>query len=415
MAGNPVSLEVQFAGLKFKNPFMLSSAPPTTTGEMVARAFDAGWGGAVLKTVSTEKIKVINVSPRLQSISFDSQEGEPKKYYGLENIELITDRPLPVWLEEIKELRRQYPDRVVVASLMAEASIKEDWQELTIRCQEAGASALELNFSCPHGGLPGKQVGCEIGQDPNETKRITRWVKDVATVPVWVKLTPNITDITVSGHAAKEGGADALTAINTVRSLIGINLDTLEPYPSVKGVSAFGGLSGPAVKPLALRLVAELAGSVGLPISGVGGINTWRDAAEFILVGATTLQVCTAVMFNGYEIINELVDGLMGFMEDKGFSSLDEFRGLVLPKLTRVDSLDNTWRVISDIDRTTCVKCNLCYVACRDAGYQAIEIREDRLPYTIEDKCTGCSLCMQVCPVWDCITMKQSQKMPVAH
>jgi len=298
---------------------------------------------------------------------------------------------------------------------MAEGSIKEDWQELTVRCQEAGASALELNFSCPHGGIPGKQVGSEIGQDPQVTKQITGWVKELAKVPVWVKLTPNITDITIPGNAAKAAGADAITAINTIRALIGINLDTLEPYPSVKGCSAFGGYSGPAVKPIALRYVAELARGVGLPVSGVGGINNWRDAAEFILAGATTLQVCTAVMFNGYEIINELLDGLTGFMEDKGFSSIEEFRGLVLPKLSGVTELDTSWRVISEIDRTTCVKCNLCYVACRDAGYQAIEIREDRLPYTLEDKCTGCSLCMQVCPVWDCITMKQTEKMPVAH
>lgn len=405
MAKN-VDLSVEVNGLKFKNPFMLSSAPPTTTGEMIERAFEAGWAGAVVKTLALEKVTVKNVSPRLNSLSFESFGEEPKKLYGLENIELISDRPLSLWLKEISRIRSKYPDHVILASLMADAGNKEDWQELARKCEAAGCCALELNFSCPHGGMPGKQVGSDIGHDPHVTREITSWVKSAIKIPVWVKLTPNITDISVIAKAAKEGGADAISAINTVKSLSGIDLDTIEPLPSVDGKSTYGGYSGPAVKPIALRIVSEIAKAVDLPISGIGGITNWRDAAEFVFVGASTLQVCTAVMFGGYEIIRDLCDGLANYMEEKGFATLKEMRGKALPKIIGIHELNKDFRVVSEIDKTLCIKCDLCYIACRDAGCQAITLDTERLPSSDKEKCTGCSLCMQVCPVWDCIIMK---------
>ncbi len=405
-------LNVDFCGLKFPNPFLLSSAPPTTTGEMMEKAYRAGWGGAVTKTLALEKEEVVNVSPRLHSLAFESGGDEPRKLYGLENIELITDRPLGIWLDEITHLVKAFPEHVTIASIMADASLKEDWQLLASRCEKAGAMALELNFSCPH-GMPDRGMGAAIGQHPELVERITGWVRSAVRIPILVKLTPNITDISLAAQAAKKGGADALSAINTVSTLIGINLDTLEPMPSVRGNSAYGGYSGPAVKPIALRCVSEIAKATGLPISGIGGISSWKDAAEFILVGATTLQVCTAVMVSGIEIITDLKEGLMNYMEDKGFSSISQMSGKVLPKLNLVSNLDKSYKVVSSIDTSVCVKCDLCYKSCRDGGYQAISLDEQRIPHTDEEKCTGCSLCMQVCPVWDCVTMKKVEPAAV--
>jgi dihydropyrimidine dehydrogenase (NAD+) subunit PreA len=401
------TLEVQFAGLKFPNPFMLSSAPPTTSGEMIERAFAAGWGGAVTKTLTVEKNPVDNVSPRLASFAFDSFAEEPRKIYGFGNIELISDRPLSLWLEEITSIRSKYPGHIIIASIMAEGRVKQDWQELALKCQAAGAQALELNFSCPHGGIPGESVGMAIGQDPVISAEITRWVKEVAKVPVIAKLTPNITDISATAKAVAGAGADAVSAINTVSAFFGIDLDTLEPKPSVWGKSAFGGYSGMAVKPIAQRIVIELARSIKLPISGIGGIFNWKDAAEFILCGATTLQVCTSVMEHGYEIVTDMKDGLLNFMEEKGFNTLEDMRGLVVPKVLHLGELDSKRRMVSAIDRSQCIKDDLCYISCRDAGYQAISLDEQRLPSVDEEKCTGCSLCSQICPVWGCISMKE--------
>ncbi|MCL5035955.1 MAG: NAD-dependent dihydropyrimidine dehydrogenase subunit PreA [Chloroflexi bacterium] len=402
-----VNLGVEFCGIKFPNPFMLSSAPPTTTGEMMGRAFEAGWGGAVTKTMALEKVEVINVTPRLTSLAFEGFGDEPRKLYGLENIEMITDRPLGVWLEEIEDLRRKYPGNVVIGSIMAEGSSSEDWKELAMKVEKAGAQMLELNFSCPHGGIPGKCVGKAIGQDPHVAADITRWVKEVVKVPVMVKLTPNITDVTVVAKAVQDAGADAVSAINTVSAFFGVDLETLEPKPSVWGYTTFGGYSGPGVKPIALRIMLELARSMKIPISGIGGIETWQDAAEFILCGATTIQVCTAAMMHGYDIIADMLEGLENFMEEKGFGSIPDMRGKILDKVVEFSRLDADRRVVSTIDRSLCIKDDLCYIACRDAGYQAISLDEARMPAVDEDKCTGCSLCMQVCPVWDCISMKE--------
>src|SRR5512146_2451946 len=304
-------LSVTFAGIKSPNPFWLASGPPTNTGDQVMRAFDAGWGGAVWKTIGDP---IVNVSSRYSSVDLDGV-----RMVGFSNIELITDRPPEANFREIAEVKKRYPKNVVIASLMVESN-REKWHEWVRRAEDAGADGLELNFGCPH-GMSERGMGSAVGQVPEYTRRITEWVKEVARTPVLVKLTPNITDIRSVARAAKRGGADALSAINTINSITGIDLDTLTPRPNVGGLSAHGGYCGPAVKPIALHLVQQIAADpeVALPVSGIGGVGGWRDAAEFILLGCGTVQVCTAVMHYGFRIVEDMIDGLSNWMDEKGF------------------------------------------------------------------------------------------------
>jgi dihydropyrimidine dehydrogenase (NAD+) subunit PreA len=282
-------LSVEFAGLRLMNPFMLASAPPAATGEMIQRAFDAGWSGAVTKTIALEAVH--DVQPRLARLAMGN------KTVGLENIELISQRSLEAWIKDVQDIKRRYPDHILFASLMG-AVVREEWHSLIQQIQEAGVDGLELNFGCPH-GMPEKGMGSAQGQDPAIAGDITRWVKEVASVPVMVKLTPNVTDIVQIGQACEDAGADAISAINTVSVLVGVDLGRLEPLPSVGGTTAFGGYSGPAIKPIGLRCIAQLAKGTSLPLSGIGGVGSWQDAAEYILAGASTVQVCTAVMLGG--------------------------------------------------------------------------------------------------------------------
>lgn len=393
-------LSVSFCGKKFKNPFILTSAPPTTTGEMVARAFEAGWAGAVLKTVSPEP--AVNVKNRFASIDY-----EDKRAMAFENIELTTDRPFRVWLKEVRELKKNYPEHIVIGSVMSTADDKKFWQSAVKKFQEAKADMVELNMSCPH-GMPDMGMGAAVGNNPDMVSQVTSWVKAVAQIPVIVKMTPNITDVRLPARAAAKAGAEALSAINTVLGFGGVNLDTLDPLPNINGKTAFGGISGPAVKPIALRIIAEMAKDkqIGVPLSGIGGISTWRDAAEFILVGATVLQIGTAVMHYGYRIIQDLCEGLSDWMDEHEFKTIESFRGLILDKITTLEHLDREWKVKSHIDLTTCTRCELCYLACQDAGYQAIRLKDDKTPDVDEEKCVGCSLCSNICPVYNCVTMK---------
>jgi len=397
-----VDLSVDFCGMKFENPFMLSSAPPTANCEMIRRAFDAGWGGVVSKTIGLEPTS--NVRPRFAKLRF-----EEKGMIGFENIELITDRPLEDWLPELERTKKDYPDKILIASIMAEMTA-DKWQKLAKKVQETGVDAIELNVSCPH-GMPERGMGAAIGQDPELTGMAVKWVKEVADIPVIAKLTPNVTDIALIVKAAEKNGADALSGINTVYGFMGINLEKMEPKPSVGGMSAFGGCCGPVVKPIALRCVAQMAKSTKLPISGIGGISTWRDAVEFMMVGASTVQLCTAVMFRGYRIVGGLKSGLANYLAEKGFGSVKEIVGYILPKLTAVEKLDFTHRVVYEVDKDKCIKCGLCYVACRDGGYEAITLDDEGLATIDEEKCDGCSLCYHVCPVWDCIKMKNMEKL----
>ncbi|MFQ6015326.1 MAG: NAD-dependent dihydropyrimidine dehydrogenase subunit PreA [Anaerolineae bacterium] len=389
-------LSVEFAGLKLSNPFMLASAPPTNNGEMIQRAFEAGWGGAITKTLALEPAR--DVQPRL------GHTADGKRLIGFENIELITQRELDVWCKDIAEIKKNYPDHVLLASLMA-AVQQDDWHELVAQVEEAGVDGLEINLGCPH-GMPEKGMGAIQGQDPEIAGRVTKWVKEVAKTPVMVKLTPNVTDLPLIARAVEAAGADAISAINTVLCLIGVDLDTFEPLPSVAGYSSFGGYSGPAVKPIGLRCVAQLAQSTRVPISGIGGISRWQDAAEYILVGASTVQLCTAVMFRGYRIIDRLTKGLSRYMDEKGLASVSEMVGKTLPRLVAHEALDFDYKVVAAIDEALCTGCRLCVTACYDGGWQAIEMTEtEEVPRVLLDKCDGCSLCLHVCPVDGAISM----------
>ncbi len=406
--GGEVDLSVNFCGVKFKNPFILSSAPPTTTGEMMGRAFEAGWAGGVTKTLVVDADSIVNVTPRLASLSFPGPTNEPKKIYAFENIELVTDRSFSIWLKEIEELRKKYPEHVVIASIMDDASKPDGWQLMAKKCEEAGAQIIELNMSCPH-GMPERGMGAAIGQNDELAGRVAGWAVEAVSIPVMAKMTPNVTDVGLVAKSCVDAGTQAISAINTVASIIGVDLETLVPKPSVFGYSAHGGLSGGAIKPIALKAIATIAKAVNIPISGIGGISTWEDAAEFLLLGASTLQVCSAVMAQGYGIIEDFLDGLQNYMEDKEFDTIQDMVGLSLEKLIALTDLNKDIRVASSVKEELCVKCDLCYVSCRDAGYQAITLRDDRIPEIDREKCTGCSLCMHVCPVWDCIVMTKRE------
>ena len=403
-------LSVNICGIESPNPFWLASAPPTNTGDQVARAFDAGWGGAVWKTLGDEAENPIeNVYSRYSSIDFNGQ-----RMAGLNNIELITDRSLELNLIEIAEVKRRYPDNVVVVSLMVDSNA-EAWDSIITQVEQAGADAIELNFGCPH-GMSERGMGAAVGQVPEYTCDITGWAKASATVPVFVKLTPNITDIRTAARAAKNGGADAVSLINTINSITGVDLDSFTPRPVVGNQSSHGGYCGPAVKPIALNMVASIAAdpfTEDLPISGIGGIATWQDVAEYILLGSTTIQVCTAVMHYGYRIVEDMAEGLSNYLDSKGMESINELRGLSVNKVTDWQSLDINYVVKATIDQDKCISCGLCYIACMDGAHQAIgaERGEDDKTkvWIIDDMCVGCNLCSLVCPVQGCITMEDRE------
>lgn len=394
-------LSVDFCGIKSPNPFWLASAPPTNTGDQVMRAFDAGWGGAVWKTLGEP---IVNVSSRYSAVDWKGS-----RMMGLNNIELITDRPLDINLREISEVKKRYPRHALIVSLMVESK-REAWHSMVRRAEDAGADGLELNFGCPH-GMSERGMGSAVGQVPDYTCQIVQWVKEVAKTPVIVKLTPNVTDVVYPARAAHRGGADALSLINTINSITGVNLDTLTPRPEVHGASAHGGYCGPAVKPIALNMVASVAKEVPLPVSGIGGVTTWQDAAEFILLGASTVQVCTAVMHKGFRIVLDLIDGLSGYLDQQGLRSVAELRGRSLPRVQRWEELDLGYRVIAAVDEKKCIGCGVCYVACNDGAHQAIAAHADGRGRTrveiLEAKCVGCNLCSLVCPVDSCITMQR--------
>ncbi|MGA8594439.1 MAG: NAD-dependent dihydropyrimidine dehydrogenase subunit PreA [Bryobacteraceae bacterium] len=417
-------LRTSFAGIKSPNPFWLASAPPTNSGAQIHKAFEAGWGGAVWKTIGAP---VLNVSNRYGAWHYGGE-----KMLAINNVELISDRPIEINLREIADVKRHWPDRAVVVSAMVESSAKA-WGDIVRRIEDTGADAIELNYGCPH-GMSERGMGSAVGQVPEYCEKITGWVKDVAGIPIIVKLTPNITNIVYPARAAIKAGADGLSLINTVNSIVGVDLDTLEVTPSIGGKGGHGGYAGPAVKPIALNLLSELGtdevvGSSSVPISGMGGISTWKDAAEFLLLGATSLQVCTAVMHYGFRIIEDLCDGLSNWMDAKGFASLGESRGKALGGISDFKDFDLAFRAVARIDQSKCIKCNLCYVACNDTAHQCIDLvaTDGRIveplaydvrsngkqeavnsrpqPRVREEDCVGCRLCYNVCPVNNCIEM----------
>jgi dihydropyrimidine dehydrogenase (NAD+) subunit PreA len=393
-------LSVNFAGIKSPNPFWLASAPPTNMGSMVERAFDAGWGGAVWKTLGEP---IVNVSSRLAGLDQGAL-----RLIGLNNIELITDRPLDVNLKEIYECKKKYPNNAVIVSLMVESK-REAWHEIVKKSQDTGADGFELNFGCPH-GMSERGMGAAMGQVPEYTCMVTEWVKEVSTLPVIVKLTPNVTHIVPPGKAAQKGGADAVSLINTINSIMGVDVDTMIPYPNVNGMAAHGGYCGTAVKPIALNMVSELArdAEFKIPISGIGGINTWRDAVEFLLLGAGNVQVCTAVMHYGYRIVEDMIDGLNNYLDEKGFASVNDIIGKSVNRITDWGNLDLNYDVKAHVNNEHCIRCNLCYVACEDGAHQSFEFHEvdgKQYPYVVEEECVGCNLCALVCPSPGAISM----------
>jgi len=394
-------LRINLAGIQSPNPFWLASAPPTNSGYQVQRAFEAGWGGAVWKTLGEP---IINTSSRFAAINFNGQ-----RVAGFNNIELISDRPLEVNLKEIYETKKRFPDRAIIASLMVEPQ-QYKWHEIVKRVEDVGVDGLELNFGCPH-GMAERGMGSASGQVPELVEQQTYWVKEVAKTPVIVKLTPNITDITVTAEAAVRGGAAAVSMINTINSLMGVDLDSWNTVPHVAGKGAHGGYCGPAVKPIALNMVAECARNprISVPISGIGGISNWQNAVEFLLMGATGVQVCTAAMHHGFRIVEDMIDGLTNYLDEKGLSSVTELVGKAVHKYSDWGNLDLNYQVVARIDTEECINCNKCHIACEDTSHQCIDMVIDENGKSFlkvrEEDCVGCNLCKIVCPVEDAIKM----------
>ena len=395
-----IDLSIEFCGVRFDSPFLLAASPCTDDQEMVARAFQAGWAGAVLKTTSVEDTPVDLVYPMI--VGLDHEE---KRIVGLGNIDLISHHHIDLIEERVRALKDQFPEKVVAASMMAAA--REDWTAVARRLSRAGADLIECSFSCPQGTL-GSKPGFMLGQDPQLAGEVTGWVKEGAgDTPVVIKITPQVADIVEVAEAVKAGGADGICASNTIPSLMGIDLETFTPYPQVDGRSTYSGLSGPAIKPITLRVIAEIARHVDIPITGTGGASDWRDAAEFMLVGARTVQFCTAPMHYGYRIIEHLKDGLERYLRSKGMGAADQLVGRSLTHIVSHEELPRDKKVVSRIDARLCIKDDLCYLACRDGGHQAIELGEDRVPIMDEEKCVGCGLCLSVCPVPGCLRLEE--------
>ncbi|WP_428529311.1 NAD-dependent dihydropyrimidine dehydrogenase subunit PreA [Roseibium sp.] len=398
-------LTTNFIGIKSPNPFWLASAPPTDKEYNVVRAFKAGWGGVVWKTLG-DGDPVVNVNgPRYGAI-----HGKDRQLIGLNNIELITDRPLEVNLREIKQVKRDWPDRALVVSLMVPCE-EQNWIDILKAVEDTEADGVELNFGCPH-GMSERGMGSAVGQVPEYIEMVTRWVKKHSRMPCIVKLTPNITDIRKPAQAAKAGGADAVSLINTINSIVSVDLDAMSPAPMVDGKGAHGGYCGPAVKPIALNMVAEIARDPethDLPISGIGGVTTWRDAAEFMALGAGSVQVCTAAMTYGFKVVEDMIEGLSDWMDEKGYTSVDQVVGRAVPNASDWQHLNLNYIAKAKINQDLCIECGRCHIACEDTSHQAITNMVDgvRKFEVIDEECVGCNLCVNVCPVENCITMEQ--------
>ena len=398
------NLKSSFLGISSPNPFWLASAPPTDKAYNVNRAFEAGWGGAVWKTLG-EDPHIVNVNgPRYSAL-----HSNDRRVIGFNNIELITDRPLQTNLDEMRQIKKDWPDRALVASVMLPMN-EQTWATYLPMIEDTGVDAFELNFGCPH-GMSERGMGAAVGQVPEYIQMATEWAKAAASVPVIVKLTPNVASILPPAKAALDGGADAVSLINTINSIMRVDYDSLTMYPTTDGMGTHGGYCGEAVKPIALNMVAEIARTKetrALPVSGIGGITDWRDAVDFLALGASNVQVCTAAMVYGFKIIDDLVDGLSNFLDEKQLS-LDELVGKAVPSVTDWQYLNLNYVEKAVINQDLCIECGRCYIACEDTSHQAITdtVNGKRRFEVIDEECVGCNLCVSVCPVDSCITMHQ--------
>lgn len=397
-------LHCLIAGIESVNPFWLASAPPSDKKYTVERAFKAGWGGAVWKTLGSDP-PIVNVTSR-----YGVHRSHDRTIIGINNIELISDRPLGVNLREIEELRREWPDRVIIGSIMAPID-EAAWKDLATKVANTGVHGIELNLGCPH-GMCERGMGSAVGQVPDLVTKTTRWVREATGLPVFTKLTPNVTDILIPAEAAKAGGANAISLINTLNSITSVDLDLMAPTPTVDGRGTHGGYCGEAVKPIALHMAAEILRAEetrGLEVSAIGGISTWRDAAEFIALGASGVQVCTAAMLYGFRIVDDMIDGLQVFMREKGYRTIADFRGLALKRVVDWNDLNMNFDLKARIDEASCIECGRCHIACEDTAHQAIRIEAKpgggRRFVVSDDDCVGCNLCQHVCPVSGCIEM----------
>ena len=398
------NLTSEFLGIRSPNPFWLASAPPTDKAYNVNRAFEAGWGGAVWKTLG-EDPPIVNVSgPRYGAI-----HSNDRRVIGFNNIELITDRPLKVNLDEIRQIKRDWPDRALLVSVMLPMQ-EQVWKKYVPMIEDTGADGIELNFGCPH-GMSERGMGAAVGQVPDYIRMATEWCKKFAQKPVVVKLTPNVTNVLPPAKAAWEGGADGVSLINTVNSIMRVNYETLTMYPATDGMGSHGGYCGPAVKPIALHMVAEIArhkDTSMIPISGIGGVSDWRDAVDFLALGASNVQVCTAAMVYGFRIIDDLTSGLSNFLDSKNMRSVGELVRKAVPSVTDWQYLNLNYVEKAVIDQDLCIKCGRCHIVCEDASHQAItkSVNGQRHFEVIDAECVGCNLCVSVCPVDNCITMR---------
>ena len=387
-------LSIEFLGVHFENPFCLSSSPVGNCYEMCKKAYDTGWAGVVFKTIGPKHFFIDEVSPRFDALT---KEGTP--FIGFKNMEQIAEHTLEENLADLKKLKEDYPNKVLIASIMG--TNEKDWTELARLVTEAGADMIEMNLSCPQ--MTSHAMGSDVGTNPELCKKYCQAVKKGTNLPVLAKMTPNITDMVPIAQVCLEGGADGIAAINTIKSVTNVDLDRKIGLPIVNGKSSISGYSGKAVKPVALRFIQQMRTGKGLEnlaISGMGGIETWEDAAEFILMGAATLQVTTSIMQYGYRIVEDMKNGLMHYMEEQGVEHLQDLVGLANKNIIPAEELDRDYIVYPEIDSEKCIGCGRCYVSCFDGAHQAIEWdKENRRVSCNKEKCVGCHLCALVCPV----------------
>ena len=383
------TLKTNILGIDFENPFLLASAPPTACIESIDMAFEMGWGGAVLKTIIPDELKLAETSPRYAVLK------DKKNIIGFQNIELLSHKNLEYWCKGIKFLKQKYPTKVLIANIMAPIN-KEIWQNLVKTLNNTPIDAFELGLSCPHGILE-KGAPLAVSTDSKMSAQITAWVKEVAKKPVFVKLSPNVTDIASIANAVEKAGADGLSAIDTVAVFMGLDLDTFEPVLNVHGKTAFGGFSGAMVKPIGLRCVAQMRQTSALPILGMGGICTWQDAVQYIFAGSDAVQVCTEVMLNGYKIIGPMLKGLKKYLEEKNLSNISELKNKAIKVITSHENLQKAPLYYAQIDHTKCTRCGKCVQICTESEHQALQLNDGNI-IVDKSRCEGCGLCHFICP-----------------